>query len=67
MWSKRGRNPYTKKIQPFDEAFYWILNIAVGGNFFPEDEYGQLTVEEARRWEKPTMEIDYVRVYQREE
>jgi len=64
MWSGSGNNPYTKNGQPFDQEFFWILNIAVGGNFFPRDQYGDLTVDEARRWEKPTMEIDYLRVFQ---
>jgi len=62
MWSGKGTNPYTKNGQPFDQPFHWILNVAVGGNFFGNSP--QLTVAEAKAWPKPTMEIDYVRVYQ---
>jgi len=64
MWSGKGKNPYTKNGQPFDESFYWILNVAVGGAFFPPNQYGVLNVNDAKQWEKPTMEVDYVRVYQ---
>jgi beta-glucanase (GH16 family) len=65
MWSGKGTNPYNHNGAPFDQEFFWILNIAVGGNFFPAAQYGpQVTPDEARRWEKPTMEIDYLRVYQ---
>ncbi|CAG2173424.1 unnamed protein product [Oppiella nova] len=54
--------PYTKNGQPFDQPFFWILNVAVGGQFFPSNEYGPaVTPDEARQWPKPTMEIDYVR------
>jgi beta-glucanase (GH16 family) len=57
-------HPYTKFGQPFDQPFYWILNVAVGGNFFPANVYGsQITPEEAKHWAKPTMEVDYVRVW----
>ena len=65
MWSGKGNNPYNHNGAPFDKPFHFILNLAVGGAFFPESVYGpQVTVEEARRWPKPTMEIDYVRVKQ---
>lgn len=64
MWSGKGENPYTKNGQPFDIPFYLILNVAVGGRYFPENVYGhKVTVEEARKWEKPSMEIDFVKVY----
>ncbi|XP_054156520.1 glucan endo-1,3-beta-glucosidase-like [Oppia nitens] len=65
MWSGKGANPYNHNGAPFDQGFFWILNIAVGGNFFPQNVYGPpVTPDEARRWEKPSMEIDYLRVYQ---
>ena len=64
MWSGKGKNPYNKNGQPFDQAFHFILNIAVGGNFFPEHRFGkQVTPDEAKHWAKPTMEIDYVRAF----
>jgi len=65
MYSGKGKNPYTKNGQPFDQPFHWILNVAVGGNFFPANVYGgQVTPAEAKNWAKPTMEIDYVRVWE---
>jgi beta-glucanase (GH16 family) len=62
MWSGKGNNPYNHNGAPFDAPFYWILNIAVGGNFFGGGPY--VTPAEARGWMKPTMEVDYVRVYE---
>ncbi|CAG2105366.1 unnamed protein product [Medioppia subpectinata] len=65
LWSHKGKDPYTKIGQPFDKPFYLILNVAVGGDFFPVDEYGpQVTPAEAKQWSKPTMEVDFVKVYQ---
>jgi beta-glucanase (GH16 family) len=66
FWSGRGINPYWKEGQPFDQAFYWVLNIGVGGGIFdvPPGVWGTLTVEEAKQWPKPTMEFDYLRVYE---
>jgi len=67
FYSGNGPNPYTKDGEPFNQNFQWILNIAIGGQFFPNNVYGGLTVNDAKGWEKPTMEVDYVRVYQTEE
>ncbi|CAG2105367.1 unnamed protein product [Medioppia subpectinata] len=65
LWSHKGVDPYTQIGQPFDKPFYLILNVAVGGDYFPVDVYGpQVTPEEAKQWPKPTMEVDFVRVYQ---
>ncbi len=65
MWSGKGTNPYNHNGAPFDQSFYWILNVAVGGGFFPSNVYGPpVTPAEAKSWAKPTMEVDYVRVYQ---
>jgi beta-glucanase (GH16 family) len=66
MWSGKGVNPYTANGQPFDRPFFIVINIAVSGSFFPADKYGPpVTVDEAKKWEKPSMEIDYLRVYQK--
>ncbi len=62
MWSHKGTNPYNHNGAPFDQSFYIIFNVAVGGNFF--GNLPRVTPEGAKRWAKPTMEIDYVRVYQ---
>jgi len=47
------------KGAPFNQPFYWILNVAVGGNWpgYPDDD-SQFPQR---------MTVDYVRVYQREE
>ena len=63
MWSGKGNNPYTKIGQPFDQAFYIILNVAVGGQFFGNGPY--VGGDEAKiLWEKNTMEIDFIKVYE---
>ena len=54
MWSGKGKNPYTANGQPFDQPFYWVLNVAVGGDFF--EDQPKVTMEEARHWPQPTME-----------
>lgn len=58
-----GNKLYKKKGEPFDKEFYWIFNVAVGGGYFPPDQFGPpVTTEEAKHWEKTTMEIDWVKV-----
>lgn len=64
FYSGKGINPYNNIRQPFDKAFQFVLNVAVGGNFFPPYLYGELSLEEAKAWPKPTMEIDWIRVYE---
>jgi beta-glucanase (GH16 family) len=54
---------YKAKGQPWDQRFHIIINVAVGGNFFTG--YPPLTAQDIAKWEKPTMEIDYIRVYQK--
>lgn len=48
----------TNDVWPWDDQFYMILNLAVGGGFCgnPSADAIQMT--------KPTFEIDYVRVYE---
>jgi beta-glucanase (GH16 family) len=71
-----GTNP---RMAPFDEKFHFILNVAVGGNFFPTDStpprpWGTaetfLSFWEARdswnsTWQgdDAAMQIDYIRVW----
>jgi len=40
-----------------------VISLSVGGYMFPEAKYGTLRKEEAEAWQKPTLEIDWVRVY----
>lgn len=63
MWCGRGSNPYTALRQPFDQPFYILLNLAVGGNFFGSAP--SVTVDEAQNnWTQPVFEIDFVKVFQ---
>lgn len=58
-----GNRLYKKKGEPFNKEFYWIFNVAVGGGYFPVDKFGPpVTVEEAKNWEKTSMEVDWVKV-----
>eukprot|EP00911_Craspedida_sp_UC1_P001157 UC1_evm1s870 len=61
MWHSRksgAPRPYTKPRQPFDQSFYLILNLAVGGNFVQDPT-------ESTVWSANELVIDHVRVYQR--
>lgn len=62
---KKGERIYRKKGSPFDQNFKWILNVAVGGVFFPPSVYGRVSRSDAITWPKPVMEVDWVRVFQR--
>ena len=61
----KGSLIYNHSGAPFDQSFKWILNVAVGGGYFPKETYGDLTWEEALQWKKPVMEVDWVRVFQK--
>jgi len=41
-----------------------VLNLAIGGGFFPPNLYGTLAAQDAANWGDPTFQIDYVRAYQ---
>lgn len=62
---KKGERIYQSKGAPFDRNFKWVLNLAVGGFFFPPDVYGRLKRSDALEWSKPVMEVDWVRVFQK--
>jgi beta-glucanase (GH16 family) len=63
FYSGRGANPYNDVRQPFDQRFFMILNLAVGGGFFG-GQANAVNQGIARGWPKPQMLIDYVRIYQ---
>jgi len=63
FWSGRGSSPYTAQRQPFDQYFYYIINLAVGGGFFGGNA-NSLTSDQAANWANPTLAIDFVRVSQ---
>jgi beta-glucanase (GH16 family) len=56
---------------PFDQEFFLIVNIAVGGNWgghfntglYPQSPYGTDGIDHAANWPQ-RMEVDWVRVYQ---
>lgn len=56
---------------PFDQRFYLILNVAVGGDwggifntrFYPSSPYGTSGIDHDGEWPQ-RMEVEYVRVYQ---
>jgi len=62
FFSGQGTNPYTKNGQPFDQRMFPIINLAIGGNFFPSS-YGTLNSTISAAWPNPNFAIDYWRVY----
>ncbi|RWS26885.1 endo-1:3(4)-beta-glucanase-like protein [Leptotrombidium deliense] len=64
-WINNSNKPCsTSNQKPFSEITSLILNIAVGGSFFPVDKYGSLTLNDAYQWPNPKLEVDWVRIYQ---
>lgn len=60
--------PYTQDGQPWDQRFHLILNVAVGGNFFPAAEFGQFGGAAqwdaaAAGWERARLEVEHVKVW----
>lgn len=49
---------FTKDLPPFSVPEHFVLNLGVGGEFFKGLPFDPST------WPKPTMEVDWVRVYQ---
>ncbi|SPQ98808.1 unnamed protein product (mitochondrion) [Plasmodiophora brassicae] len=61
---RRFGDIYKKNGAPFDEEFYLIMNLAVGGEFFGPDA-DKLTTKTALAWQRPFLEVDYVRVFEK--
>ncbi|XP_035704871.1 beta-glucanase isoform X1 [Folsomia candida] len=57
--SDPAKLPCRGSTQPFDEPTNFIFNIAVGGPFFAD-----FPNFDPNTWSKPSMEIDWVRIYQ---
>ena len=55
-------DPYTANGQPWDEYFHIMLNLAVGGGYFPWPYTGPDAGNPA--FTNPSLEVDYVRVFQ---
>jgi len=62
-YSGKGPDPYTGPLQPFDQDFHIIMNLAIAGNFFLP-EYPTFDPAIAHQTWKTDFIIDYVRVYQ---
>jgi len=60
-WNSTSNNPYTAMGQPWDKKFHFVLNVAVGGNFF--GGYPALTDADVAAWKTTEMRIDYVRAW----
>ena len=62
-WSSLGSNGEEKYAfpAPFDQEYYIILNLAIGGNYV-----GNVVPGESDFASNPKMEVDYVRVYELE-
>jgi len=57
--NKRANIPCSGAPKPFSRPSKFILNLAVGGNFF-----NRFPAMKRNTWKKPTMEVDWVRIYQ---
>jgi beta-glucanase (GH16 family) len=62
-YSGRGNSPYNANRQPFDQPFFFIINLAIGGGFFGAQS-NALTQQIANQWPSASLVVDYVRVYQ---
>ncbi|CAL8148435.1 unnamed protein product [Orchesella dallaii] len=47
----------------FQQELQLNFGLSVGGTMFPEAAYGDLTLENAKNWTKPSLEIDWVKIY----
>lgn len=61
-------SPYTAPGQPWDRRFHLLINLAVGGGFFPASEFGGFTTQQdwdaaAATWTRPRLEIAHVKVW----
>jgi beta-glucanase (GH16 family) len=64
FFSGKGVTPYTANRQPFDQRFFIVINLAIGGGFFPAGQYGTLSAADATAWKDSTYQIDYIRAYE---
>lgn len=54
----RGQIEANAEVYPFDQEFYLILNLAIGGNYLGDEQPDSSTPDTNR------MQVDYVRLYQ---
>ncbi|PSC75318.1 Glucan endo-1,3-beta-glucosidase A1 [Micractinium conductrix] len=67
-WSAGAASPYTQDGQPWDRRFHLVLNLAVGGGFFPTSQYGVWNTHAqwdatSAGWARPRMEVEHVKVW----
>lgn len=64
-WTNRTRDniPCSKNKKPFGQQSNLFISLSVGGKYFPIPQSETLTLEEAKSWPKPSIEIDWVRIY----
>jgi beta-glucanase (GH16 family) len=60
-WNSSQQGVYSAMGQPWDRRFHFILNLAVGGNFF--GGAAPVTDAQSAAWARPQMRVDYVRVW----
>ena len=60
-WGSKAMFSKLPKSAPFDQPFYLILNLAIGGNLAEDTNEGGVSLEGFPK----TFEIDWVRVYQK--
>jgi beta-glucanase (GH16 family) len=65
-WSTTGKDGEKYAFPaPFDQEFFVILNLAVGGNYIGKDADGNYILPgDSEFANDPKMEVDYVRVYE---
>jgi beta-glucanase (GH16 family) len=61
---RRFDDIYKKDGAPFDEEFFLVMNMAVGGEIFGSDAK-LLNTTAAEAWPRPMLEVDYVRVFEK--
>jgi beta-glucanase (GH16 family) len=67
-WSVGPASPYTQAGQPWDQRFHLVLNLAVGGGFFPPAEFGGFASEAqwdaaVATWQRPRLEVEHVKLW----
>lgn len=58
-WCESPGCPYQNNREPWNQDFYLIFNLAVGGNYLDGPSSDDHT-----RWDFPELEVDYIRVYE---
>ena len=57
--TQQGTKPYNRSGMPFDRRFRLVLSVPV------DVHSDSLSVEEAKLWERPVMQVDWIRIFRR--